>query len=297
MNKNMIDQYISFVSQLFHILSYSVRRPKLQFETGMIIISIDVDVGSRQLGIINRHKNDSNVNKQLSEYRIGEIEEMSLPLLLETFNDFGVPVTFAVRGQLTEVDDSTLGLLLKSPVRHDIGAHGYYHRKFAYLSHREAERELKMISQGMKKFGITPQSFVFPAGSVAHLDLLERHGYKCYRDYGDFLSDSMTIEQHGKLYNIRPSLCIDRNTKFIFLKQILDISIERKLPFHVWFHLWGLGQDSGSIRHSVNNIFFPLLDYARGKKETGVLTFETMVSATEKVRCILPTLSNCNSLL
>ena len=75
-------------------------------------------------------------------------------MFVETFNNFGIPVTFAIRGQLTEVNSSVLELLLKCTVEHDIGAHGYYHREFTDLSCNEVEKELNMISEGMKKFGM-----------------------------------------------------------------------------------------------------------------------------------------------
>lgn len=161
----------------------------------MFTVSVDVDAGSRKLGIMNKGKNDLNVNKYISEHRIGLIEENVLPILVKTFDDFDLPVTFAVRGQLTEVKESVLEVLLRSAVKHDIGAHGYYHRQFTNLSYNEAEKELNMISIGLKKYGIVPKSFVFPRNRVAYLNLLERHGYKCYRGYGDFMKDCMYIEK------------------------------------------------------------------------------------------------------
>jgi peptidoglycan/xylan/chitin deacetylase (PgdA/CDA1 family) len=251
----------------------------MQLEKAMFIISIDVDVGSRQLGIINRGKNDANVNNCISEYQVGKLEETAFPSFVETFNDFEIPVTFAIRGQLTEVNDSILELLLKSSIKHDIGAHGYYHKKFTNLSRNEAENELNMISSGMKKFGIIPRSFVFPKNNVAHLDLLEKYGYKCYRSYGDFMNDCMYVEKQGQLYDIHPSLYIDQGASFTFLKKILDISIAKKLPFHVWFHLWNFGETGESIQRSINKVFFPLFKYAKEKEESGILTFETMLSA------------------
>lgn len=274
---------VSFFSQLYHFLAYSITKPKMQLKNGMLIISIDVDVGSRELGLINKGKNDANVHTHLSEYRVGEIEELALPLFVEMFSEFETPVTFAIRGQLTEVDDSVLWLLLKSSVKHDIGAHGYYHREFTNLSRNEAENELNLISAGMKKFGIAPKSFAFPKGSVAHLDLLETYGYKCYRGYGDFMNDCMYIEKQDQLYNIHPSLYLDRGARLIFLKSILDISISRKLPFHVWFHPWSFGEKPDSMQAIINKVFSPLLKYATKKAKEGLLTFETMLSAAEEI--------------
>lgn len=278
-----IAQSVSFFSQLYHFAALRLKKPKMQLENGMLIISIDVDVGSEELGVINEGKNDANVNKYISECLVGKIEEMALPLFVETLDDFKIPATFAIRGQLTEINDSVLEILLKSSVKHDIGAHGYYHRDFVSLSCSEAENELKLISAGMKKLRINPRSFVFPKNSVAHLNLLEKYGYKCYRGYGDFMNDCMYIEKSGELYNIHPSLYIDQYTKFTFLKKILDISMVKKLPFHIWFHFWNFGETKKSIESSINKLFFPLLNYAKKKKELGLLRFETMLSATEKV--------------
>jgi len=233
--------------------------------------------------VINEGKNDANVSSRTSEYLVGEIEEQALPLFVDLFNDFEIPVTFAIRGQLTEVDDSILKLLLKSPVKHDIGSHGYYHRQFKNLSCNEAENELNMISTSMKKFGIMPRSFVFPKNSVTHLELLEKYGYKCYRSNGGgFMNDRMYIEKQGRLYNIHPSLFLPCENP-ILLKKILDISIAKKLPFHVWFHLWNFGETEESMQRSITNVFFPLLEYAKKIEKSGMLTFETMLSAAEKV--------------
>lgn len=274
-----MDKYVSLLSQLYRFFVYSFKRSKMRLENGMFIISVDVDVGNKELGIMNKGKNDANVSSRFSEYLIGEIEELALPLFVDLFNHFEIPVTLAVRGQLTEVRDSVLEPLLKSPIKHDVGAHGYYHKQFKNLSPNEAENELKMISVGMEKLDITPRSFVFPRNSVAHLELLERYGYKCYRGY----ERCMCIEKEGRLYNIHPSLFLDQSKSPKFLKRMLDVCITKKLPFHVWFHLWNFGKTKESIHRTINRVFFPLLKYAKKKEESGVLNFETMLSATNKV--------------
>jgi hypothetical protein len=279
---------VSFLSQLYHFVAFRLEKPKMQLENGMLIISIDIDVGSKKLGIINKGKNDAYVNKYISEYLVGEIEERAFHLFVDLFDDFEMPVTFAMRGQLTEVDDSILNLLCESSVKHDIGGHGYSHRQFKNLSHNEAKTELNMLSVGMKKFGVIPRSFVFPRLSgpkgVAHLDLLEKYGYKCYRGYGDFLSDCMYIEKQGRMYDIHPSLYIDQSTSYIFLKKMLDIAIAKRAPFHIWFHLWNFGETKESMQRSINNVFFPLLNHAKKREKSGELAFETMLSAAERVK-------------
>lgn len=274
---------ILFLSQICHLVASRLAEPRMQLENGILVISVDVDVGSRELGVINRGKNDENISRRISEYHVGKIEEAALPLFVENFNDFEIPATFAIRGQLTEVNDSILQLLLHSSIEHDIGAHGYYHRVFTNLSRYEAEKELNMISSGMKKFGIVPRSFIFPKNRVAHLDLLEKYGYECYRSRGGFMNDCMYIERYGELYDIHPSLYIDQHTKSVFLKKMLDISTMKKSPFHIWFHLWKFGEKIGLVKKSIDNLFLPLLKLAKIKEKRGVLTFETMSSAAEKV--------------
>lgn len=161
-----------------------------------------------------------------------------------------------------------------------------YHRTFTQLTHDEAEDELRMISAGMKEYGVIPRTFIFSRNCVAHLDLLEKYKYICYRSYGDLIKNCMYIEKCGQLYNIHPSIYIDQHTNLPLLKKILGISIKKKLTFHVWFHLWNFGQDE-TIQRNIDKIFVPMLSYSKKKEESGTLTFETMLSAAEKAEKFL----------
>ena len=279
----LVEFPISSVSQMYHFVVLKLKEPRMRLENGILIISIDVDVGNKELGVINKGKNDANIHRYLSEYSVGEIEERAFSLFIDCFNNFEIPVTFAIRGQLTEVNNSILEVLLKSSVKHDIGSHGYYHRDFTQLSYNEADNELNMISAIMKKFGIVPRSFVFPKNRVAHLDLLEKYGYKCYRSHGGFMNDCMYIEKQGRLYDIHPSLYLGQSTSPILLKRILDVAIAKQAPLHVWFHLWNFGESNELIEKYIDTVFFPLLQYAKKKEKSGTMTFETMLSSTKKL--------------
>lgn len=268
--------------QLCNFLVSHTKMPQTQFETGMLIVSVDVDVGSRMLGVLNKGQNDANVSSYFSEYIVGKIEERALLMLINLLNDFEIPSTFAIRGQLLQVDGSIIDFLRDSSVKHDIGAHGYYHVEFPSLSNNEAENELKRINEEMKKFGVTPRSFVFPRNLVAHLDLLMKYGYKCYRGAGGFLKDRMYIERRGPLFNICPSMYVCQGLNSHLIRRSLDLAVIRRLPFHVWFHIWNFGQEYKDIKKSIDKILVPLLDYAKKKKEIGMLTFETMLSAANK---------------
>jgi peptidoglycan/xylan/chitin deacetylase (PgdA/CDA1 family) len=189
-----------------------------------------------------------------------------------------------MRGQLVELDDSFRGLFRESTVDHDIGAHGYSHREFTSLTAEEAEDELSKIQTGMRKIGVAPKSFVFPKNSVAYLDLLEKYGYKCYRSRGGLARDNMFISKEGALFDIHPSLYIDKDANPQMLKKILDIAVTRRLPFHIWFHLWDFGQNKNDISKCASRILGPLLHYAKKRERSGSLTCATMLMATNSVK-------------
>ena len=273
----------SFFSEFLHCLSLSCKKSTTKLEHATLIFSIDVDVGSEKLGEKNGERNNQNVNDRLQESVVGRIEEQVFPLLLQAFNDSEVPVTFAIRGQLTEVDNVIFDLLFGSSTKHDIGAHGYYHREFTSLGIYEADKELEMISKQMKELAITPKSFIFPKNKVAHLPLLEKWGYLCFRGRGNLLRDTMSIKKIGKLYNIQPSLYIGDCSNIFFLKRIVNIAIELKTPLHLWFHPWNMGNTPEAARKYLINVLVPFLKYAKKKQKVGILEFETMRSMAEKL--------------
>lgn len=271
------------LSQLYHVVAFAARKRRTLLETGALIISVDVDVGDKSLGTNNKGLNDRYVNDYLSEYEVGEIEEIAVPLLIRLFDDLDIPATFAVRGQLTETDGFILNLLRNSNVKHDIGSHGYSHKTFPILSKSEAEEELRLLSKGMKKFNIEPKSFVFPKNKIAHLPLLEKYGYKCYRGSGGFRYDTLHIEKHNQLYNIHPSFFIGRSRSQFCLNKLLDIAANKKLPFHIWFHPADLGHNKLEMQKKINRVFLPLLKHAKKKERKGEISFETMYSSIEKI--------------
>jgi peptidoglycan/xylan/chitin deacetylase (PgdA/CDA1 family) len=264
----------------------------MKLEKGMLIISLDIDVGNKALGVINGGKYDVNFGGRLettkSEYLIGKIEEQALPLIVDFFNKLEIPATFAIRGQLIEVDCTVFDLLIGSYPKHEIAAHSYYHCDFTKLTHKEADNDLKLISDRMNPLKIKPKSFIFPKNKVAHLDLLEKYGYECYRGYTwpikNVIYDGMCIKKIGQLYDVRPSLYIGKCTDVRLMKKIMAIAIEKKLPFHVWFHPWNLGLDRKSILNRLGKTFFPLFAYAKEEEKKGKIVIETMASAVEKIK-------------
>jgi hypothetical protein len=138
----------------------------------------------------------------------------------------------------------------------------------------------------MKKLGIVPKSFVFPRQAVSHLNLLEKFGYKCFRAEGCFFKDGMYIEKVGGLYDVHPSMLLNKNSKATFLKRIVDIAIAKRTPLHFWFHAWEFGETTAQIQRKIADIFLPFLDYAKSKEELQMLKFETMLSAARRASII-----------
>jgi peptidoglycan/xylan/chitin deacetylase (PgdA/CDA1 family) len=275
------DYLTSLISQSFHYVAFSCKKPPSNFDSASIIMSIDVDAGSPELGIKNKGVNDRNVNDFLTESTVGKIEARVVPLLLEAFNKFEFPVTFALRGQLTEVENSIIDLILESSIKHEIAAHGYSHKVFTALSTLEADQELKMISAGMKRFGITPRSFVFPKNRVSHLELLGKHGYLSFRDRGNFLRDGMFVRKCGNIFDVHPGLFLSFNNYF-FYERIVNLAVKFRAPLHLWFHPWNLGSSSETVVERITKILFPLLKHVGNKRKQGVLKFETMFSIAEE---------------
>lgn len=275
--------FFSFFSESLHYFTLFCKKSTTKLDRAALIFSIDVDVGSGKLGEKNEGKIDHNINDRLPESVVGKIEEQAFPILLQAFDDLEVPATFAIRGQLTEVDNFIFDLLFDSSTKHDIGAHGYSHREFTSLRISEADKELEMISNQMKKLAIIPKSFIFPKNKIAHLPLLEKWGYLCYRGKGDFLRDTMNVRKIGNLYNIQPSLFIGWSSSVFFLKRIVNIAIEHRTPLHLWCHPWNFGNKPEAARKYMNNVLTPLLIYAKKKQKVGVLEFETMRSTAEKL--------------
>jgi peptidoglycan/xylan/chitin deacetylase (PgdA/CDA1 family) len=270
-------EVFSVISQFLHLIRFWRTQHRPHFDHGIIVTSIDVDVGSPLLGKRNKGRNDANIHPTISEARVGGIEEQTIPLLLRFFDGMEIPVTFAVRGQLTELNNTVLESILRSPVRHDIGAHGYSHKVFSKMSEIEARREMELISKGFGRFGLQPRSFVFPRNKVAHLHILEECGYTSFREAGNLLNDGMYIKRIGRMYDIHPSFHLGSSFTPAFLNQIIDISAKQGLPFHLWFHPRDLCETI-SFEWSLRRVVFPIFSYAKKKADQDQIRFETMKS-------------------
>lgn len=97
------------------------------------------------------------------------------------------------------------------------------------------------------------------------------------------MNDRMYIERINGLYDIHPSLCLTQSMNNTLVKRIVDIAVSKKLPFHLWFHLWNFGDTKELIQRTVNRLFIPIFEYAKEKEKNGTLVVETMSSAARKI--------------
>lgn len=117
--------------------------------------------------------------------------------LLELFDRYEIPVTWAVVARLMELDDSKpstskygekiwfgpelIELIRNAGTKHDIGSHSYAHPYYGELSRDEARADLLAAKKVHDRLGLPFDSFVYPRNQIAHLDLLREVGVKVYR--------------------------------------------------------------------------------------------------------------------
>jgi len=139
-----------------------------------------------------------------------------IELLLELFQRYNIPATWAVAGHLfleqgegkkqiskempqfkdgwldwdfySQICDSPLysapdiiDKISASRVAHEIGLHSFFHIPFSTCSQAVARYEVELGVSLAQERGIEAQSFVFPENRPGHIDILKEHGIKIYR--------------------------------------------------------------------------------------------------------------------
>lgn len=69
----------AIISQLYHFAVFASRKHSVQLDDGVLIISVDVDVGNRLVGAKNRGYNDANVHDCFSEYAVEKSRRKLFP--------------------------------------------------------------------------------------------------------------------------------------------------------------------------------------------------------------------------
>lgn len=176
------------------------------FETGRVTISLDTELGWGRIA--------TGGFDEVAEKLDGG--KRAIMNLLELFDRYTVPVTWALVGQLFREDPASeasiahytnqvtsdeipwsrdwwrapdeITAILDSPMEHEIAAHSATHIPYESLSRSEARADLERFAEWtvpMLDEAVT--TWVFPQNQIAHLHPLVDAGYTCYRGTPPFL--------------------------------------------------------------------------------------------------------------
>lgn len=130
--------------------------------------------------------------------------------LLEAFDRYQVPATWAVVSQLLEPDrDRTIArgddtqwyapevieAIRAARQGHEIGSHSFRHPDFSALDPEAARRELSEARRVHDAHGLEFRSFVYPRNVVAHSDALREQGIGVFRSV-----DAGVLEMAGRVH-------------------------------------------------------------------------------------------------
>lgn len=178
------------------------------FDRGIFTISLDFELAWGSF--------DSGHDRVWLDYsrRRGESpyahSRMLVERLLELFERYGIPVTWAVVGHLYlekceghedmpntaryAADPKSdarrdplwyardlVEKVVAARPRHDVGSHSFSHQMFSSCTRDMAEAELARCVELAGAMGLQLRSFVFPRNQPGHLDLLPRYGFTAVR--------------------------------------------------------------------------------------------------------------------
>lgn len=198
-----------------------------------------------------------------------------------------------------------LAKIQKTPFQ-EIGSHSFSHINFAkrYTSSESAESEIKACVSLAKKMKLRLVSFVYPYNSIHYLAILKKYGFLCFRGkeshwysklpsflekgfqlFDLFLPISPPVcspTQEGGLLNIQGSYyflshrgfrkLVPKGLRFKKAKIGIEMAIEKKEVFHMWFHPIDIISDQDSLLNELGQI----LEYAGDKVKNGTLSSMTM---------------------
>ena len=169
---------------------------------------------------------------EIPEERVSNARDGWLDLL-EVFETFDVPATWAIVGHLFLEECSgdheghpagpewfardsggsfapgsewfgpdLVEAVIDSDVDHDVGSHTFSHVEFADPEPPAdvVDAELRLSREAAEEYGVELSSFVFPRNRVGHREALAEHGFTCYRGSApDRWYEGTPIRSAGKL--------------------------------------------------------------------------------------------------
>lgn len=182
------------------------------------------------------------------------------------------------------------------PITQEIGCHSFSHIRIGETGcSRECfASELEACRREATSFGLKLQSFVFPRNSIAHLEVLSRAGYICYRGvtpswYENLpwffprigrqltyllpISPPVVLPQKvAGIWNLPASFFYPVRKRVEKAKQGLRQASKKQRIFHLWFHPFNLASDPHGLLADLDTIFSEVCRY----RDQGLLQNLTM---------------------
>ena len=231
--------------------------------------------------------------------------------LLKIFKRYKIPATWAIVGKLfykptKHKRESYLwkGLdiveKIQSTPRQEIGCHSFSHKVFTEISVKEAESEVKQCINLAQKNNIKLNSFVFPKNEIAHVDILKKNNFVCYRGKSKNqskisqlvnvlipLGNSSQITIKNGMINIPATMYYPSSrgikkiipNKLIVFKIKLGINkaIRKGELFHLWFHPTDLTENTDKLLMGLEKVLL-FADKKRTEKLLEIKTMEEIAS-------------------
>lgn len=170
---------------------------------GSVVISVDAELA---WGVHDRYPLSPSETRRVAAGRPG------WDRLVDLFDEFAIPATWAVVGHLLaedadalqaghplserwfdtyrrEVDEhpewwhatDLVEAVVAASAGHELASHSFSHVVFAGATRETAEAECRLARTVGDGFGLELTSFVFPRNAVAHREALASAGFDCYR--------------------------------------------------------------------------------------------------------------------
>ncbi|MEM3802852.1 MAG: polysaccharide deacetylase family protein [Conexivisphaerales archaeon] len=194
-------------------------------------------------------------------------------LALKLFEKYKIKATWAICGKTAEEDPESYDRIIGSSIAHEIAIHTYSHLDVSTATELELERDIEKCIEVLHVDN-QPVTFIFPWNRVAHLDVLQRMGFKTFR--GKERQIGLPYMENG-LWNIPPVHYLGSKAYGTqnYIKKLIDLCISARCNFHLWFHPWDLVKPN-PLDFS-RETFEPVLKYLAEKRDKGVLANLTMM--------------------
>ena len=188
-------------------------------------------------------------------------ELKGLDALLRFSGDFDFPMTFAIVGNILEKDSSYVRRIKVANRRNEIGSHSYSHKFFDRIGREEAEEEVSRSVNLLNGLGESPASFVFPRNAARYIDLLPKHGFRCFRSFHREKHELSPPRRTQGIWDLPQSLFVYNRRSPGSLVRLARIAERKGLVFHIWCHPYNWGENGDPYRVMVT-VLKPLTDAA-----------------------------------